>query len=308
MRDERTACLLGTVIVFFNILNCYLKCRIINCESSEILCDTVVTLLCIASVGSPCNAVAVRSASRISYGSCGLNTVGFTFNNTCDRCFRVGQRTAVICLGTGTGCDCNRLRLDCQTSPTDKQTDTVVRISREICQSQTYIICVVSGIFLSLEVIMKTRCAFVICCLTLYSIPDSITICILIAFMADDNVIIDTLGSIGETCLLNGTVIDIAYPAVRFNTDRDIDLCDFQSSADIADGIIIAVMISADNRIARFYCSNTGILTPCSFSRIRIGICIVNRRNAVAIQKTCHCDLIIQLCRQCQRCTVILFA
>ena len=69
--------------------------------------------------------------------------------------------------------------------------------------------------------------------------------------MGYDDIIIKRLAPICETCFLYRPVIDVSGPAVRLNTDCNINLCNFQSTADIPDCIVSSCIFTADYRVFR---------------------------------------------------------
>ena len=110
--------------------------------------------------------------------------------------------------------------------------------------------------------------------------------------MTDHDVIFNCFCTIGEAGLLYGTVINVSGPAVRLDTNGDIDLRYFQSAADIADGVVV-LACSADGRVLRRHGSHARIQTALGISAVRIGIGILEGSQAVSIQESIDRHLII---------------
>ena len=58
--------------------------------------------------------------------------------------------------------------------------------------------------------------------------------------MADQDIVLNALAAVGEAGFIFRPVIDVADPAVRLNTDGDVDLRHFQRAADVTDRVVVA--------------------------------------------------------------------
>ena len=59
--------------------------------------------------------------------------------------------------------------------------------------------------------------------------------------MADHDVIIDIFRTVGEAGLVFGAVIDVASPAVRLDTDGDVNLGHLECAADVTNFVVVRV-------------------------------------------------------------------
>ena len=126
--------------------------------------------------------------------------------------------------------------------------------------------------------------------------------------MANHHIIRNVFGGVREAGLLDGAVIDVSGPAVGLDADRDVNLRDFQRTADVSDGVVIRRFSvgSGNHRITRS--DGGGACVLAAVRNIIIGIGIGNRTQRVAAQKAIRRHLTSQVLRQRQGCAVVLLA
>ena len=224
------------------------------------------------------------------------------------------QRRAVVLLARAARGDRDLRRHNIQTSGTDKQIYAVVIILRQVCQSDRILeIFIIAHIALCDAVIVQTCSSRIKRRFALHCIPNVVEIRILIAFIADQDVVLDVLFRIREAGIVELVLIRSGYPAVGLDTNRDRNLRHFERAADIADRIVvtvyrIVVCVPNDRILRRDLCAagfDTTVIIRCII-RIRIGI--LDRSQRITFFQSLHTDLIVQILRQFQRGAVIRLA
>ena len=139
-------------------------------------------------------------------------------------------------------------------------------------------------------------------------IPNSIKVLLFVLLIADQYIILKSLAAVCEACLLYGAIVYISCPAVRLDADRDIDLCYFQSAADVMNSVILFIVICKDS-FARCDRGSAGVDASFNFTfrRISIRIAQFNSLQAISLWQVGYCNLIVNFVGKCQRSAIILF-
>ena len=87
--------------------------------------------------------------------------------------------------------------------------------------------------------------------------------------MANDYIIFNTLIGICETSFIHRAIVFGTSPTVRLDTNRNVNLGDFKSTADITNRVIIVASTRNNSIFGRDNCS-TGFLTTIIYVIIRI--------------------------------------
>ena len=126
--------------------------------------------------------------------------------------------------------------------------------------------------------------------------------------MADDHIIRDTLGRVGEAGFSDLAVIDVTGPAVGLDADGDVDLRYLQGTADVLHRVVSRIrVVSGNYGILRSYGSGAGIQAANRIRGIGIGIIEFDTRQGMLRQQALHLDLVGNLFCNRQRSSVILF-
>ena len=226
------------------------------------------------------------------------------------------QRGAVVGLGVGASGDGQLRRQDLQTTGTDEQLNAVVVVLREIRSSKANVIHVGTCILLcNGNIAQACRICFMRnACIggiagdrgTVDLVPNLLQIGLLIAVVTDLYIILNAFAGIGKACLFDFTIVPVVGPAVRLNTDRDVDRRYFQRAADVANAIVVRVVRTTDRRIFRRDDGLARIDAAIPSGVICSSIAVFNRRQGVAVQQALCLYLVRQTLRQRQGFTVIL--
>ena len=311
---ERVAGLLGAVIGDSLILYRNLQGRGSHRQGAEFFLYSIVVRDDLA----PVDGVGVRTRTdfRLAAGCGDRNLALIRCDQTGDRRFRIRQRRAVVCLGVAVGSNRQFSRLDLQTAGTDEQVHAVVRVIRQICKREAEIVLIIACIRICDRNIAQTGCAAVALYSAVirsgnrravYRIPNVIQVLRLIPGMADLHVVRDTLVAVGEAGLLDGTVIDVAGPAVGLDTNCDVDLGDLERAADVANRVVVLVRAFAgNNSTLRCDRRNARIQTTVIGRVIRVRIVECNSGQRIAFEQTFDLDLTGDFRGQRQRRAVVL--
>ena len=310
---EAITILSAAIVDLGSVLDSDLDRRAGDRQGTEIIGDRVIA--CLGSV--PLDRIGILGAARVGDRSVRRSRRRFAFNQSFDGRLGIRQRRTVIGLIVGSRGNRDRLRTDLQATGTDKQADAVVRIARQICLSEADGILVITGIsirdchiaqscgaiLMSNSSIVGTRYGSAV-----DSCPNVIEVFFRIPLVADHDIIRNALPLIGEAGLFEGTVINDTGPAVGLDTNVDVDLLNFQSAADIANGVVIRVRMAGnhggfgrdrgDTRV------ESAVVIRCV---IRIRIIELNTGERIAVLQAFYLDLSLLLCGELQGNTIIRF-
>ena len=123
--------------------------------------------------------------------------------------------------------------------------------------------------------------------------------------MANHDVVSNRLAPVGEAGLVFSAVIDVACPAVRLDTDCNVDLGHLEGTADVTNFVVVRVCsIAADDSSVWSYRGNTSVEAAC----LNIVACVPqsNTSQRIAIKQPFNDNLVGQNRGHSQRRTVIL--
>ena len=205
-------------------------------EGADLFADLIVGGL----RGPPCYLIGIVAASDSCLGSGRSNGRRLAVDKAAQARLFTGQRRAVIVLLRAAGAYRQRGGQDLQASGTYIQAHTVVGIIRNISKGYREVPSIVSRIFLCESVISQAGGVCIVRCFCSDCIPDVIEVFGFVAGVADQDIGLNALAAVGEAGFIFRPVIDVADPAVRLNTDGDVDLRHFQRAADVTDRVVVA--------------------------------------------------------------------
>ena len=124
--------------------------------------------------------------------------------------------------------------------------------------------------------------------------------------MADVDIVCNSFARVSKARLIYFAIVWSSSPTVRLNTYCDINLCHFQSSADVADCIVIRRCMLCNHCIMRRYSRSSCIES--AILRVGVNIVIFHRTQRISREQAFNRYLSTDFCWQSQSCAIILLA
>ena len=269
---------------------------------------------------APVNFISIVAGANLRLAASSAGAHFFPINQADDFYVLLGQGGAVIRLFIRTRGNRQFRRLNKQTAVTDKEIDVIILVSFDTVDdipdfSFRNVEVVIAGILLIDQYtfsplainIVRTGIAVI------NIVPNIVKRCFLEGFVTDNNIVFLGLFGVCEArrivltrILVLYTGIKVRSPAVGLDTDGDIEFGHFQGAAEVPEKIIIIFIVFTGNLgILGSNRRAAGIQAAFSVLRVGVGVIILNRSQAVALQQAFHDDLIRQRLCLIQRGAVI---
>ena len=304
---QLVAVLLATVIGDGLILDRDGKRRRGDRQGTEFFLYSIVVRVDFA----PVDRVGVRAVADLGLtAGCGDGDNAFIRRNeTVKRRFVLRQRRAVVRLA-GAACGDRQLRRDdLQAAGTDVQADAVVAVAiRHLRRRQIQRVGIVADVLFVFYIKSQTCCsARMNITQALNHLDNIIEIFGGIARMADHDVLVPRhLARVGEAGQVLFAGIRRVRPAVGLDTDRDVDLGDFERAADVADRVVVLSVDAVNNRVMRGDRCDARVESTLRTRTIRIRIGVLHGVKGMTVEETFHADLVRKRGRKGQRSAVVL--
>ena len=308
--NERTTFLLAAVVHLFDGLDRDGKCRRGDRQGTEFFLYSIVVRVDRA----PVDQVGILAVADLGLtAGCGDGDNAFIRRNeTGKRRYVFRQRRAVVCLAVAARGDHQLFRDDLQAAGTDVQADAVVAAAiRHLRRRQIQRVGIVADVLFVFYIISQTCCsARMNITQALNHLDNIIKIFGGIARMADHDVLVPRhLARVGEAGQIRFAGIRRVRPTVGLNTNRNVDRGDFERTVDVANRIIIRVLMRRGDRcVLRRDRRDARVQATHGIGRIVVRISELDTGQRIAFLQTVHDDLVRESCGQRQRSAIVRLA